>query len=110
MRKVGLFTNFIYQVDENVDNILNQIMDNHELTEFVYNDEYTMNLRFGNKISAKLWNAERYYAWLSRGEIKVNGELFFTWSHARPKRKTMNRLLKLMDRFIEKRIKSLKNV
>ena len=54
MSKIKLLTGFIYNVDDNVDYLLNQIMDNHELTEFVYNDEYTMTLRFGNKISAKL--------------------------------------------------------
>lgn len=110
MSKIKLLTFFIYDVDYNVDYLLNQIMDNHELTELVYNDEYTMTLRFGNKISAELWNSGRYSAWLSLGKIKVNGELFFTWSQARPRRKTMNRLLRLMDGFIEKRVKSLKNV
>lgn len=110
MSKIKLLTCFIYGVDDNVDHLLNQIMDNHELTGLVYNDEYTMTLRFGNKISAELCNSGRYFAWLSEGEIKVNGELFFTWNHARPKRKTMNRLLRLMDGLIEKRIKSLKNV
>lgn len=110
MNKINLLTVFFYNVDDNVDYLLNQIMDNYELTELVYNDEYTVTLRFGNKISAKLWNSGRYSAWLSQGKIKVNGELFFTWDQARPRRKTMNRLLKLMEGFIEKRIKSLKNV
>ena len=39
MRKVGLFTDFIYQVDENVDKILSQIMDEYELLDIKYNGE-----------------------------------------------------------------------
>lgn len=110
MRKVGLFTDFIYQVDENVDKILSQIMDEYELLDIKYNDEYTITLRFGNNILVEAWNSGRYYAWLSEGKVITNGKLFFTWCDGRPRRKTMNRLLELMNEMLGKKIKTIGNV
>ena len=103
MSKISVFTRFLYGVDDMVDNVLNAVMDCFDLSDVKY-DLYTVTLRFGDKIIMELWNSGKYYAWLSKGKVLVGGNELFFWREARPRRKTMNRVLGLIESFVDDRL------
>lgn len=89
------FTMFNYSVDPILDEILNRCLDSG--IESVKTDMYFMYIKFNNGIDSKLWNVNKYHAWISEGFI---GD--YRFSNIRPKRKTMKRLDKELINYFSK--------
>lgn len=66
-------------------------------------DNYYLYITFNNGNKLKVWNTNKYYGWLNEGSfIDENKKHIYTWFESRPKRKTMIRFRKLLERlFLE---------
>ena len=93
MNKLGFYlTIFNYCVDSILDSILNKELDSG-ISECITNSFY-IDITFNTGVKATLWNENKWYAWLSRGNIGN-----YTWDNARPRRKTMWRLKKEIEKY-----------
>lgn len=101
---IGIFTNFDYEVSEELDAVLRKALNTRKLEKAEY-DEYYVTLHFEGGVRIKAWDVNRYFAWLARGSVEKDGETILRWDGARPRRKTMNRLLKLLERHVLERTK-----
>lgn len=79
-----------------VDNIVDELLTNCIKSGIIQceSGEYDLILTFQNGIKANLWNANKPYAWLQKGDFFRNGELFLTYKESRPKKSTMKKLEK----------------
>ena len=98
MGRIGIFTLFTYGVSAIADKLLNKIIADNKLKNIIL-DNYDMTFVFENDITVRLWNHNKWYAWACRGVIQKKDRLVFSWDDERPRRKTMNKILKLADRF-----------
>ena len=101
---IGIFTNFNYVVSEELDAVLSETLNTRKLEKAEY-DGYYVTLHFEGGVSIKAWNENRYFAWLASGTVEKDGETILRWDGARPRRRTMNRLLKLLERHVLEMIK-----
>lgn len=93
MAKISIFQEFLYQVDIIYDSILNKCILSG-INKITLPNKFYINITFNNGVVANLWNANKYYAWLSQGNI---GE--YKFANSRPKRKTMQKLLNLIETY-----------
>jgi hypothetical protein len=79
----------LYDADSVLDNILCGCISSG--IKGVATDEYYITVWFGNGNVAKMWNANKYFAWLTDGTIYHQGKrnVHYQWSHTRPTKKTM---------------------
>lgn len=101
---IGIFTNLNYGVSEELDTVLREALNTLKLEKAEYG-EYYVTLHFEGGVSIKAWDENRYFAWLVRGSVEKDGETILRWDGVRPRRRTMNRLLKLLKRHVLERIK-----
>lgn len=66
----------------------------------VKHDEYCLYIEFTDGVKAELWNENKYYAWLSSGNIDG-----FYWKNSRPKKSTMRRLRYKLEEYYKTKIK-----
>lgn len=93
MNKLRFYlTLFIYDVDSTLDSILNKELDSG-ISECIISECY-LDITFNTGVKAKLWNEGKWFAWVSRGNIGK-----YTWDEARPRRKTMWRLMKEIEKY-----------
>ena len=93
MAKISKFQHFTYPIDIIYDSILNKCILSG-INKITCPDKYYINITFNNGVVAYLWNGNKYYAWLSEGSI---GE--YKFANSRPKRKTMQKLLDLIENY-----------
>lgn len=79
-----------YPIDDYLDNILRRAIDSG-IISITTEDGYYITISFRNGSTAELWNENRYYAWLSRGNVDN-----YHYDGARPKKSTMRKLRKAM--------------
>ena len=103
MGRISIFTLFNYNVSPTADKLLNKIITDSKLKNVIIND-YDMTFVFENDITVRLWNRNKWYAWASRGDIRKKEKFVFSWIDERPRRRTMNKLLELADRFFTDKI------
>lgn len=101
---IGIFTNFNHEVSEELDAVLRETLNTRKLEKAEYG-EYYVTLHFEGGVRIKAWDENRYFAWLARGTVEKYGETILRWDGARPRRRTMNRLLKLLKRHVLEMIK-----
>ena len=95
---VFYLTFFNHSVDLALDGILNKQLDSgiSECTS----SRFYINITFKTGVKAILWNENKWYGWLSEGNIGN-----YTWNNVRPRRKTMWRLKKEIEKyFIENHV------
>lgn len=94
--KIPIFTGFNDPVNKELDVILNKLT-KLKLTK-IGSNYYWANMTFeddeNNWYYVEYWNSNKWYAWFSEGKICLNGSQIFKWRYTRPKRSTMNRILK----------------
>lgn len=104
-KRVPFFTNFIYCEDSIVDSVINRLIDKCEIYEIdVYCSWMTITFRKFNPYEIyklEVWNSTKWSGWLNTGNLSFFDKSVFSWKYARPKRKTMNRLLKKINEFHE---------
>ena len=103
---IGLFTDFIYPKSKLLDSTLKTILQNYNIVS-VNANSYEITIVFENKentVEFQGWNANKWYAWLSRGYIRVNDKELYRWDSERPFRKTMNLLLQKILEYNTKNI------
>ena len=103
---IGLFTSFLYPKSALLDSTLKVILQNYNITS-VKADQYEITILFENKentVEFQGWNTNKWYAWLSRGYIRVNDRELYKWDQERPCRKTMNLLLQKILEYNTKHI------
>lgn len=94
MNKLRFYlTMFNDDVDPSLDIILNKELDSGISKCCV--DSFYIKLTFNTGVKATLWNANQWYAWVCRGNIGK-----YTWDGARPRRKTMWRLKKEIEKYV----------
>ena len=108
MNKIGIFTAFKYSADVTLDHVIGTIMDCFELSDVRYLGSW-MTLYFGESIVLEVWNSNKYYAWLAEGKVWLHDKLIYSWDCSRPKRKTMNRLIMMLNGFVTDRMASTLN-
>jgi hypothetical protein len=59
--------------------------------------EYYLVIEFNDGTKATMWNANRYCAWLSKGNIEKDDKNY-QWNNARPSRSTMAKLYDLFQK------------
>lgn len=101
---IGIFTNFNHEVSEELDKVLRETLNTRKLEKAEY-DEYYVTLHFEGGVRIKVWNVNWPFAWLARGAVEKYGETILRWDGARPRRRTMNRLAKLLGRHALEMIK-----
>lgn len=101
---IGIFTLFNYQVSENLDEAFKKIISEHKLIKIEYSRNFFIRLFFDGGIEIETWNANKYYAWLSRGYIEKDGNTILSWDGERPKRRTMNKLIKAIKKYTQEKI------
>lgn len=80
---------FNYNVDNVADTLLRKSMKSG--ISDVSGDNHYMYITFKDGVRAKLWNVNKYYAWLSRGCIGN-----YNYSDGRPTVQTMYELIQLL--------------
>jgi hypothetical protein len=80
---------FNHKVDHAADTLLRKSMKSG--IKDINSDAYYMYITFKDGVKAKLWNANKYYAWLSRGYIGN-----YNYDYGRPTVKTMYELIQLL--------------
>lgn len=94
----NFFTIMNDDVDECLDFLLSNIIDNKTIID-VKGDYYYLRIEFSNGIIADVWNANRYYGWLSNGTIIKNNSVIYKWKDVRPRKKTMRKLRRKLRDF-----------
>lgn len=89
------FTMFIYPVDIIVDGMLNKLLD-IGIKSIQSECYYFITIEFNNGSIAKMWNENKYYAWLSSGKIDR-----YRYNGGRPTRKTMRKLFIAMQDYVK---------
>ena len=93
MNKLRFYlTIFNNGVDSTLDIILNKQLDSGISECFV--SRFDIELTFKTGVKATLWNENKWYAWLSSGNIGN-----YAWNDVRPRRKTMWRLNKEIAKY-----------
>lgn len=92
--KPSIFTLFNESVDPVLDDYLNRCLDSGLKWVSHNNKSFNLEILFNNGIYSSMWNSNKYYSWLSSGNIGDYG-----WRGARPKRKTMRRLNKMLIKY-----------
>ena len=103
MEKIGIFTDFLYPKSSTVDNILGWLISKYELSDVKF-DKYYVILVFKGGISAKILNTCDPSTWASTGSVKKGSDEFHRWNNMRPSRKTMNRMLKIINAYMTDKI------
>lgn len=90
--KPNFFTMMNDPVDPLLDKMLNKCLDKgiNELST----TEYNLHIVFNNNVEANLWNTNRWYGWLSRGNIGP-----YVFDDGRPKKKTMRRVRRAIEEY-----------
>lgn len=106
--RIPLFTRFNDVKDLILDNYLLNLINNYEITDISCNSYY-MDITFSNnntKVIFHAWNTNKWYAWLHKGYIKIISkgapDQNYYWDDSRPRRKTMNKLLKKISDYYNK--------
>jgi hypothetical protein len=92
------FTLMLYGSDPILDALFTQAMDSGLISAKPTNHGYYLLLVFKDGSIIKVWNANKYYAWLSRGVFCYPDDSIepFFWDSIRPRKSTMARLYKLL--------------
>lgn len=98
--KPHFFTGMLYRVDSALDAILDGCISSGIERIHSSHDGYELIIVFGNGKTANMWNVNRYYAWLFKGEI---GD--YRWKNARPRKKTMRMLRRAIYEYYREDIK-----
>lgn len=106
MKRIGIFTSLNYPVCEEVDAVLCKILDKRQLSG-VDTNEYYMMLHFGDNVAVRIWNTNRWYGWMMRGEVSIGDVSIFKWNECRPRRRTMNVIIKKVSCFLKNKIDSM---
>lgn len=104
--KISLFTGFIYPKSSLLDSTLKTILSNYSIVDCTATT-YDITITFenkDNKVIVSAWNTNKWYAWLSRGYVRVNDKEIYRWDVERPSRKTMNLLLQKILEYNTKHI------
>lgn len=90
--KPSIFCVLNYSVDKVLDTILSKCIDSG--IKSYKTTAYFMNIDFNNGINAVLWNANKYYAWISEGYIGT-----YSFRGVQPSKKTMRKLNKEIEKY-----------
>jgi hypothetical protein len=88
-------------MNDPVDKTLDALLDKgfkYGIRELEYPDRFYIRIIFGNGSDFEMWNANRYYGWLSNGTMTANGYTY-KWNGARPKKKTIRKLIREIRKF-----------
>ena len=99
-----------YGVDRTLDIILTKAMGSG-IKSVKQIDGYYLDITFNDGAYVKIWNSNKYYAWLSIGSFMFpdREDGIYRWNYERPRRKTMARLYKMLKQInIEPEYKYLK--
>lgn len=94
------------RTDRSLTRHINYLLDNYKIIS-INQSTYHCFITFEDSIVVDGWNANKYYAWFSQGNIKKDGEVIFNWDNGMPSRKCSRRVRKVIDEFINCKI--LKN-
>jgi hypothetical protein len=86
----------LYRFNKKLDDNLNECLESgisKVNREGVY---YRLEIEFSNGIKGELWDENKYYAWLSSGELGK-----YRWSACRPSRKTMSKMYYALKEYEE---------
>lgn len=109
--KIPFLTSFTYTVGGILDVALSNLIKNYEITDYSNCDEYYFVLTFveknsGKTITMKAWDSNKWYAWMSEGSFIFEDGKMVMWKDCRPRRKTMNMLIKKINIFLKNKILS----
>lgn len=80
-----------HRYNKNVEHVLQEVIQAENVDKWVTDRSYT-SCKIGDK-EYVWWNRNRMYGFASQGVVRIKGKLVFRWTEARPKRKTLWRLL-----------------
>ena len=94
MNKLDFYLTMLnYSVDSTLDSILKKELDSG-ISKCSITRPYFIDITFKTGVKATLWNSNKWYAWLSSGNIGN-----YIWGNARPRRKTMWILMKAIEKY-----------
>lgn len=63
-------------------------------------DSYYINIKFKNGVTARLWNRNKFYGWLSQGSfVDIANKTIYEYDNARPSRNVMWMLYKAIRKY-----------
>lgn len=72
-------------------------------------ETYYMKIKFKNEVTARLWNGNKFYAWLSQGSfVDKSGKTIYEYDNARPSRDVMWMLYKAIRKYWHDKYKFFK--
>lgn len=95
LKTPNLFTTMRRNVCNVLDSLLNKKLDLG--IDKVSSNDYFINITFKDGVRCSMWNANKYYDWLSSGSIGN-----YNWIDVRPHKSTMRRLECELIKFIKK--------
>jgi len=90
---------FLYKHDRTISFLISKYLDSG--IESVNSGDFWLTLKFKNGSTLVTWNANKYYAWLKRGELYNPRGLVYQWQSARPSPKVMYKLKSAIEAFFK---------
>lgn len=94
-KKPNLFTIMTCDICNTLDALINSKLDCG--IDKLGSDDFFINIIFKDGVKCSMWNANKYYGWLSMGNIGN-----YNWVDVRPRKRTMRRLEREINKFINK--------
>lgn len=78
--------------------------------EEIIRDNRHLIIKFKNGVTARLWNVNKYYAWLSAGSfVDGSNKTFYEYDNARPSRDVMWMMYKAIRNYWKNKFSLFKN-
>lgn len=78
--------------------------------EEIINDNYYLYIKFKNGVTARLWNRNKFYAWLSEGAfVDESNNTIYEYDNARPSRDVMWMMYKAIRNYWKNKFGLFKN-
>lgn len=87
-----------YKRDETLEALIDKIMEIPSGQANVRFSDFNMFILYENK-EFKLWNENKYYAWLSRGDAWVDGKCVYSWKKGTVSRFKMYKFKKWLKNY-----------
>lgn len=92
------FEDFTYPIDRKLDKYLKKAI-RSGIYSITIRDTYRSNIVFNDGTYGVIWNANKWYAWLTDGSlVSPNGDAY-VWEDKRPTRWTMIKLKKAIEKY-----------
>lgn len=88
------------EYDETLDEMILDLLEKEIVSVDNYDSDFYIFIKTDDDFEYKLWDSNKYYSWLSRGNISLNGKELVSWDDVQPSAITMVKLKQRIDPLI----------